>query len=35
MSNIKNLFNKGQSNKLVTNSSLSDLGREIESAEFC
>lgn len=34
MSNIKNLFNKGQSNKLVSNSNLSDLGREIESPSF-
>ena len=34
MSDIKNLFNKGQSNKIVTNSNLSDLGRDIESPSF-
>ena len=34
MANIKKLFEQGQENKLLTNSSLSELGDPIESADF-
>ena len=34
MANIKKLFEQGQDNKLLTNSSLSEIGDPIESADF-
>ena len=34
MANIKKLFEQGQGNKLLTNSSVADVGDPIESADF-
>ena len=34
MSNIKNLFGSKKNNKLIVNSSLSDIGKGIESADY-
>ena len=34
MASIKDLFGKKNSNKIVTNSSISDIGDPIESANF-
>ena len=34
MSNIKDLFGKGNSNKIVSNSSLNEIGDPIESANY-